>query len=56
VSPSRRHAFEDGLAGIACALREWVERPVDALCRLVGVDLAGFIGADSSAAQWELSG
>ena len=55
-TPVQRPTSERELAELACALRERVERPVDALYRLVGVGLAGFIDADSYAAQYELFG
>ena len=42
------------LGDIACALRERVERPADALYRLVGVGLTGFVDRDSYRVQTEL--
>jgi DNA polymerase-4 len=54
LTPAQRPSSEHELAEIACALRERVERPADALYRLVGVGLAGFIDVDSYAAQYEL--
>ncbi len=56
LTPTQRPASEHQLAEIACALRERVERPADALYRLVGVGLAGFVEADRYAAQYELFG
>ena len=56
LTPTQRPTSEHELAEIACALRERVERPSDALYRLVGVGLAGFVDADSYAAQYELFG
>jgi Nucleotidyltransferase/DNA polymerase involved in DNA repair len=54
LTPAQRPASEHELAGIACALRARVERPADSRYRLVGVGLAGFIDADSYAAQRDL--
>ena len=54
LTPAQRPVSADELAEIACALRERVERPADALYRLVGVGLAGFVEADSYAAQADL--
>ncbi|WP_426662243.1 DNA polymerase IV [Rhodanobacter aciditrophus] len=56
LTPAQRPSSEHELAEIACALRERVERPADALYRLVGVGLAGFVEADQYAAQYELFG
>ncbi len=47
-------ASADELGDIACALRERVDRPVDALYRLVGVGLAGFVDRESHRVQTEL--
>ncbi|WP_345779546.1 DNA polymerase IV [Dyella sedimenti] len=44
------------LAAIACDLRERVDRPADTRYRLVGVGLAGFVDAESFAAQSDLFG
>lgn len=56
LTPAQRPASEHELAEIACSLRERVERPADALYRLVGVGLAGFVEADQYVAQYELFG
>ncbi len=53
-TPSTRPASAAELAGIACALRDRVERPADARYRLVGVGMAGFVDADSFVAQSDL--
>lgn len=53
-TPPLRPASEHELAEIVYALRERVERPIDALYRLVGVGLAGFVEADRYVAQYEL--
>ena len=54
LTPSTRPQSATELGDIACALRDRVERPADSLYRLVGVGLAGFVAADSYAAQAEL--
>jgi DNA polymerase-4 len=54
LTPSARPQSASELGDIACALRDRVERPADSLYRLVGVGLAGFVAADSYAAQAEL--
>ena len=54
LTPSARPQSATELGDIACALRDRVERPADSLYRLVGVGLAGFVAADSYAAQAEL--
>ncbi|HEX8778173.1 MAG TPA: DNA polymerase IV [Rhodanobacter sp.] len=54
LTPAQRPTSEHELAELACALRERVDRPADALYRLVGVGLAGFVEADQYAAQYEL--
>jgi len=55
-TPSSRPGSARELADIACALRDRVERPADTRYRLVGVGLAGFVEADSFAAQSDLFG
>nr|WP_329741625.1 DNA polymerase IV [Dyella sp. A6] len=54
LTPSSRPSSVVELADIACALRSRVERPADSRYRLVGVGLAGFVDADSYAAQRDL--
>ncbi|MCE5232786.1 MAG: DNA polymerase IV [Mizugakiibacter sp.] len=54
LTPPLRPASARELADIACALRERVERPADALYRLVGVGLSGFVDRDDWAAQEDL--
>ncbi len=54
VTPSTRPSSANELADIACALRDRVERPAESRYRLVGVGLAGFVEADSFAAQSDL--
>lgn len=54
VTPSSRPHSASELADIACALRDRVERPAETRYRLVGVGLAGFVEADSFAAQSDL--
>lgn len=54
LTPPTRPLSATELGDIACALRERVERPADSRYRLVGVGLAGFVDADSYAAQAEL--
>ena len=54
LTPSTRPASATDLADIACALRARVERPNDTRYRLVGVGVAGFVDADSYAAQHDL--
>ncbi|MEO5812859.1 MAG: DNA polymerase IV [Rhodanobacter sp.] len=54
LTPSACPASATELGDIACALRERVERPADALYRLVGVGLAGFVDRDSYRVQAEL--
>ncbi len=54
VTPATRPGSAAELATIACALRDRVERPAATLYRLVGVGLAGFVEADSFAAQSDL--
>ena len=53
-TPATRPTSATELAEIACALRDRVERPADSRYRLVGVGLAGFVDADSFAAQSDL--
>ncbi|WP_266183080.1 DNA polymerase IV [Dyella humicola] len=53
-TPPTRPTSATELADIACALRDRVERPADSRYRLVGVGLAGFVDADSFAAQSDL--
>ena len=53
-TPSSRPGSAAELAEIACALRDRVERPTDSRYRLVGVGLAGFVDAESFAAQSDL--
>ncbi len=54
LTPPQRPRSAHELAGIACALRERVERPADSRYRLVGVGLAGFVERDSYQAQTDL--
>jgi len=54
LTPSSRPSSMQELADIACALRARVERPASTRYRLVGVGLAGFVDADSYAAQRDL--
>ncbi|MHA6205071.1 DNA polymerase IV [Dyella soli] len=56
VTPATRPGSAAELADIACALRDRIDRPADARYRLVGVGLAGFVEADSFAAQQDLFG
>ena len=53
-TPPQRPQSAGELAGIACALRERVERPADSRYRLVGVGLSGFVARDSYRAQSDL--
>jgi DNA polymerase-4 len=53
-TPMTRPSSAPELGDIACALRDRVERPADSRYRLVGVGLAGFVDADSFAAQSDL--
>ena len=53
-TPATRPTSAAELADIACALRDRVERPASSRYRLVGVGLAGFVDADSFAAQSDL--
>ncbi|WP_430392111.1 DNA polymerase IV [Dyella sp. 20L07] len=53
-TPTTRPGSAGELAAIACALRDRVERPAEDRYRLVGVGLAGFVDADSFAAQSDL--
>lgn len=53
-TPPTRPESAAELARIACALRDRVERPAGSRYRLVGVGLAGFVDADSFAAQRDL--
>jgi DNA polymerase-4 len=53
-TPSSRPDSAQEIADIACALRDRVERPITTRYRLVGVGLAGFVEADSFAAQSDL--
>lgn len=53
TSSSRPESAQE-VADIACALRDRVERPAETRYRLVGVGLAGFVEADSFAAQSDL--
>lgn len=55
-TPSSRPDSAKEIADIACALRDRVERPATTRYRLVGVGLAGFVDADSFAAQSDLFG
>jgi len=55
-TPSSRPSSASDVADIACALRDRVERPAHTRYRLVGVGLAGFVEADSFAAQSDLFG
>jgi DNA polymerase IV len=55
-TPSSRPDSAQEIADIACALRDRVERPAETRYRLVGVGLAGFVEADSFAAQSDLFG
>jgi DNA polymerase IV len=54
VTPLTRPRSAAELAEMACALRDRVERPPESRYRLVGVGLAGFVEADSFAAQSDL--
>ncbi|MEW9622639.1 DNA polymerase IV [Rhodanobacter geophilus] len=54
LTPTQRPGSAHELADLACALRERVERPAGSRYRLVGVGLAGFVGADSYQAQADL--
>ncbi|MEO7073585.1 MAG: DNA polymerase IV [Rhodanobacter sp.] len=54
LTPSTPPQSASELGDIACALCDRVERPADSLYRLVGVGLAGFVAADSFAAQAQL--
>lgn len=54
VTPATRPCSAAELTDIACALRERVGRPAEDRYRLVGVGLAGFVDADSFAAQSDL--
>ena len=56
LTPPQRPQSAGELAGIACALRERVERPADSRYRLVGVGLAGFVDRDSYPGQSDLFG
>jgi DNA polymerase-4 len=56
LTPASRPDSARELADIACALRDRVERPAQTRYRLVGVGLAGFVEADSFAAQSDLFG
>jgi DNA polymerase-4 len=56
LTPSARPGSAAELARIACALCDRVARPADHRYRLVGVGLAGFVDADSFAAQRDLFG
>jgi len=56
LTPSSRPDSASELADIACALRNRVERLAETRYRLVGVGLAGFVEADSFAAQSDLFG
>jgi DNA polymerase-4 len=53
-TPVTRPSSATEVGDIACALRDRVERPADSRYRLVGVGLAGFVDADSFAAQSDL--
>ena len=53
-TPASRPTSATELGDIACALRDRVERPAASRYRLVGVGLAGFVDADSFAAQSDL--
>ncbi len=55
-TPSSRPESAQEVADIACALRDRVDRPAETHYRLVGVGLAGFVEADSFAAQSDLFG
>ena len=54
LTPTQPPLSAKELGDIACALRTRVERPTDALYRLVGVGLAGFVEQDSYHAQTDL--
>jgi DNA polymerase-4 len=54
LTPPARPTSASEVAGIACALRERVERPGSSRYRLVGVGLAGFVDRDSYQAQTDL--
>jgi DNA polymerase-4 len=54
LTPQQRPRSAGELAGIACALRERVERPAESRYRLVGVGLAGFVDVDGYHAQTDL--
>ncbi|RCS29662.1 DNA polymerase IV [Rhodanobacter denitrificans] len=56
LTPAQRPQSAAELAGIACSLRERVERPAESRYRLVGVGLAGFVDRDSYQAQADLFG
>ena len=54
LTPTQPPASATELGDIACALRTRVDRPADALYRLVGVGLAGLVEQDSYHAQSDL--
>ena len=54
LTPAQHPLSARELGDIACGLRARVDRPADALYRLVGVGLSGFVEQDSYHAQTDL--